>query len=121
MKDKSIAIIGVSNKEEKYGFRIFRDLTKAGYRVKGINPRNGEVLGKKIYRNLKELVDKPDLVITVVPPEVTEKIIDECKQLGIKKIWMQPGSSSEEVVQKAKQYGISATYNACFMVEQGIW
>lgn len=121
MKDKNIAIIGVSNREQKYGFRIFRDLLKAGYRVKGINPRDGEVLGEKIYRNLKELGDIPDLVITVVPPEVTERIVDECREFGIKGIWMQPGSSSEEAVQKAKKYGISTTFNACFMVEQGIW
>lgn len=120
-KGKRIAVIGVSSKEEKYGFKIFRDLIKAGFNVEGVNPANGEVLGKKIYRNLKELGGALDLVITVVPPQVTERIIDECKELGIKEIWMQPGSESDAAVEKADKYGMSAMYNSCFMVEQGLW
>jgi predicted CoA-binding protein len=121
LKEKIIAVIGVSGREEKFGFKIFRDLIKAGFNVKGINPANGEVLGRKIYRNLKELENAPDLVITVVPGQVTERIVQECKELGIKEIWMQPGSESENAVRKAKEYGMSVTYNACFMVEHGIW
>jgi predicted CoA-binding protein len=121
IKEKEIAVIGVSNKEEKFGFKIFRDLLKAGFKVKGIHPKITEVLGQKIYHNLKSLETKPDLVITVVSPEITEKIVEDCKDLGIKEIWMQPGSESEIAIKKAKDYGIKVIYNACFMVEHKIW
>ena len=121
IKEKEIALIGVSNKEEKFSFKIFRDLLKAGFKVKGINPKITELLGQKIYPNLKSLEKKPDLVITVVPSQVTERIVDECKDLGIKEIWMQPGSESEIAIKKAKDYGIKVIYNACFMVENKIW
>jgi predicted CoA-binding protein len=121
IRDKEIAVVGVSEREEKFGFLIFRDLMKNGYNVQGINPRDGEVLGRKIYRNLRELEKIPDLVITVVPPSVTERIVEECKELGIKEIWMQPGSESKNAIEKARAYGIMITYNACFMVHSGIW
>jgi len=121
IKKKKIAVMGVSNKEEKFGFRIFRDLIKAGFNVEGVNPTNGEVLGKKIYRNLKEISARPELVITVVPYQVTERVVDECNALGIKEIWMQPGSESEAAVLKAKSFGIKATSNSCFMVVNNIW
>jgi len=121
IKEKEIAVIGVSNKEEKFGFRIFRDLLNSGFKVKGIHPKITEVLGQRIYPDLNVLETKPDLVITVVPPEVTERIVDECKDLGIKEIWMQPGSESEGAIKKARQYGINVIYNACFMVENKIW
>lgn len=121
IKNKLIAVVGVSNREEKFGFRIFKSLLEGGFKVKGIHLRDGEVLGQKIYKNLKELDSVPDLVITVVPPEVTERIVEECNDLGIKEIWMQPGSESEDAVRKARQYGISVVYNACFMVENKIW
>ncbi len=120
-KRKEIVVIGVSNREDKYGFKIFRDLIKNGFDVEGVNPTNGEILGKKIFRSLKDIKDKPDLVITVVPAQVTEKIVEECNQLGIKQIWMQPGSESQTAIAKAKSYGIDVTSNACFMVEAGIW
>jgi len=121
LKEKIIAVIGVSSKEEKFGFKIFRDLIKEGFKVYGVNPIDAEVLGRKIYRNLKEIETVPDLVITVVPPEITEKIIEECREKGVREVWMQPGSQSESAIQKAKEYGISVTFNVCFMVEHGIW
>jgi len=121
IKEKLIVVAGVSSKEEKYGFKIFRDLIKAGFNTYGLNPTDGEVLGRKIFRNLKEFKIVPDLIITVVPPVITEKIVEDCKEIGIKEIWMQPGSESKTAIEKAKGYGITVTANACFMVQHGIW
>jgi predicted CoA-binding protein len=121
LKEKTIAVIGVSDNEEKFGYKIFRDLLNNGFKVFGVNIRGGEVLGNKIYKNLKEIGAVPDLVITVVPPAVTERIVEESNELGVREIWMQPGSESEIAVQKARHYKMSVTFNACFMVQHGIW
>ncbi len=115
-----IAVVGVSDDASKYGHKIFRDLLNAGYPVKGVNPKGGFVLGNQIYRSVSEMEKKPDLVITVVHPQVTEDIIEECNKLGIKTVWMQPGSESQKAVDKAKEYGIKPTV-ACFMVVKGVW
>ncbi|MCM8800945.1 MAG: CoA-binding protein [Candidatus Omnitrophica bacterium] len=119
--DKDIVVVGVSPHEEKFGYKIFKDLIKHGLKVNGVNPRNGQILGRKIYKTLRELERVPDLVITVVSPEFTERIVEECREMGIKGIWMQPGSESEIAIKKAKQYGIQVVYKRCFMVEYGIW
>ncbi len=116
-----IAVAGVSRNEAKFGFRIFRDLLNAGWTVFGLNPAGGEVLGQAIYRNLDALPKKPDILMTVVMPEVTERLVDDCIRLGIKKIWMQPGSQSQAATDKAKAAGIEVIANACFMVERKIW
>lgn len=121
IKEQGIAVIGVSSREEKFGFKIFRDLVNANFNVWGVHPAGGEILGRKIYRNLKELDKPPDLVITVVSPKITENIVEECGELGVKEIWMQPGSESDEAIKKAKGYGMSVVHNACFMVQNGIW
>ncbi|MBM3244904.1 MAG: CoA-binding protein [Candidatus Omnitrophica bacterium] len=118
---KKIAVIGVSPRPEKFGHRIFSDLLKAGFDVEGIHPLGGEVSGRKIYRNLAELPQAPDLLITVVPHEATEKIVEEANRLGIKEIWMQPGSESDAAIENAKKYGISVVHDACFMVHEGLW
>ena len=121
IKKKLIVVVGVSHKENKFGFRIFNDLAQNGFNVVGVNPTDGEIAGRKIYRNLKEINTKIDLVITVVPSRVTERVVEECYELGIKEIWMQPGSESAAAIDKAKEYGICVVANACFMVEKGIW
>lgn len=117
---KLIAVVGVSEDASKYGHRIFRDLLNAGYPVKGVNPKGGFVLGQTVYKSLSELEKRPDLVITVVPPPVTEAIVEECNKLGVKTVWMQPGSESEGALKKASDYGIKAI-SACFMVQKGVW
>lgn len=121
MKQKHIAVVGVSHRPEKYGFKIFRDMLEAGYTVSGISVRGGEVLGRKISKTLKELAVVPDIVITVVPAEITERIVEECRELGIKEIWMQPGSESAAAMAKAEEYGMNLTANACFMIQKGLW
>ena len=115
-----IAVIGVSDDASKYGNRIFRELLNSGYLVSGVNPKGGFILGRHIYKNLEDLEPRPDLVITVVPPAVTEKIVEQCNKLGIKNIWMQPGSESPKAEKKALEYGIRAV-TACFMVKEGLW
>jgi len=120
-KEKLIAIVGVSSDPDKFGYRIFSDLLKNGYGVYGINVRGGRLHGQEIYKSLRELPSKPDLVVTVVPPAVTSFTVDECAALGIGEIWMQPGSESEEAVLKAEKNGIKATSGACIMVAEGIW
>ena len=117
---KQIAVVGVSEDADKYGHKIFRDLINAGYPVKGVNPKGGFVLGHNIYKGLEEIEPKPDLVITVVHPDVTEKVIEQCNKLGIKNVWMQPGSDSVKALEKAKEYGLNAI-TACFMVRAGVW
>lgn len=117
---KSIAVMGVSDDASKYGHTIFRDLLNAGFPVKGVNPRGGFVLGQHIYKALGEIELRPDLVITVVPPPVTEQVVEDCNKLGIKTVWMQPGSESDAALEKARTYGIK-TVTACFMVQKGVW
>lgn len=119
-KSKKIAVIGVSSDQSKYGHKIFKDLKRGGYAVWPVNPKGGLLLGDTVYKSLSELPSKPDIVISVVPPEITEKIVEECNILGIKHIWMQPGSESEKAVKKAKEYEIETTA-ACFMVSNKIW
>ncbi|MCM2267798.1 MAG: CoA-binding protein [Elusimicrobiales bacterium] len=115
-----IAVVGVSDDASKYGHKIFRDLLNAGYPVKGVNPKGGFILGCHVYKSLAELESRPDLVITVVPPAVTLQVVEECNRLGIRKLWLQPGSESAAVLAKAGEYGLEATA-ACFMVAKGVW
>ncbi|MGE5308215.1 MAG: CoA-binding protein [Deltaproteobacteria bacterium] len=121
IKEKEIAVVGVSSNREKYGYQIFSDLLNAGFRVQGVNPRLPDLLGRKIYPSLRDLPVKPDMVITVVPPDVTGSVTDQAIELGIKELWMQPGSESEAAVRKAREHGITVTYNACFMVANSVW
>lgn len=112
------AVVGVSDNREKYGNIIFRDLLGAGYKVYAVNPKLTEVEGQPCYPNLAALPELPAVVDLVVPPHAAMAVIDECHQLGIKRLWFQPGSESDEAIEKAESLGITVLANACIMIEK---
>ncbi len=115
------AVVGVSRNPEKYGHRVFLALREAGYRVMGVNPHNGKVAGERIYPSLEALPERPDVVNTFVPPAVTEQVVAECARLGIKHIWMQPGSESEAAIRKAEALGLTVVAHDCAMQRRRRW
>lgn len=120
-KYRKWAVVGVSDDREKYGNKIYRDLRNAGYQVFAINPKLETVEGDPCYASIKDLPETPDVVDLVVPPQVSSKVVDDCLSAGIKRIWFQPGSESEEAVQKAEQGGMEVVYDACIMIQKQAW
>ena len=116
-KKNVFAVVGASRNPKKYGHQVYRSLRSAGYRVYPVNPNADEVLGDKCYPSLEDLPVKPDVVDVVVPPNVTEEVVKTCKKLGISKVWMQPGSESEEAINFCKENGIEVVYGVCVMIE----
>lgn len=117
----NLVVVGVSTDPKKYGYKIFTSLVEAGYQVKGINPKGGEVAGKILFKSLADLPTVPEVVITVVPPKATMEIIKICQELKVPTIWMQPGSSSDETIEMAKSAGLKVISNTCFMIQKNIW
>jgi len=117
-KKNVFAVVGVSRNPKKYGHQVYRDLRNAGYRVYPVNPNTNEVLGDKCYPSIEALSVKPDVADLVVPPKVTEQVVETCKRLGIKKVWMQPGSESETAISFCRENEIDVVYGVCVMVER---
>ena len=117
-KTNIFAVIGASRNPDKYGHQVYKDLKEAGYKVYPVNPNAKEVLGDKCYPKLKDLPTKPDVANIVVPPKIAEKIVRTCKTLGITKVWMQPGSESENAIKFCHENNIDVVYGVCVMVER---
>ncbi len=111
------ALVGATTNQDKYGYKVLKDLANAGYNIVGVNPKHEEIEGIKVYSSLKDVPQKPDVVIFVVPPEVGLKILDEIVALDIKKVWFQPGAESEQVRTKVQELRLEAMVDgSCIMV-----
>jgi hypothetical protein len=117
-KDKIYAVIGASNNEEKYGYKVFKDLKDAGYTVIPINPKEKEVQGSSSFKTVKEFIGKIDTAIFVTQPSVTKFVLDDIKEKGIKEVWLQPGSESIESIEFCRKNNIACTANSCIMIER---
>jgi uncharacterized protein len=116
MNKNIFAVVGVSTNPEKYGSKVYLSLKNKGYEIYPVNPKTNKLFGDKCYPELKTLPKKPEVVITVVPPKVTEKIVKQCNELGIKNIWMQPGSESKKAIDFCKLNNIKTTTNSCIII-----
>lgn len=112
------AVVGVSEDSSKFGHKIYLDLKSAGYEVLGVNPKLSSLNGDTVYPALTNLPKVPDVVNVVVPPKVALSVVDDCVKSGAKRIWFQPGSSSDEVVEKAKKAGLEVVHDACIMIQK---
>jgi len=117
-KNTTIALIGASNNRNKYGNKIYRDLKSKNYHVIPINPKEKLIEGDKAYSSIEEMETLPDIANFVVPPPVAMKIAQHIAKLGIKHLWFQPGSESEELENWLKNTdGIKYLINSCIMIE----
>ena len=114
----TIALVGASNDKEKYGNKIYRDLRSKGYNVTPINPKEEKIEGDKAYVSIEQMEKLPDIANFVVPPSIAIKIAQNIVDLGVKYLWFQPGSESNELENWLKNTdGIKYLINSCIMVE----
>ncbi len=112
------AVIGASNDKKKYGYKVFKSLLDAEYKVIPININEKEILWKKVYANISETKKNIDVVIFVTQPKVTEHILEEANTLHIKKARFQPWSQSDKAIEFCKKNDIECIYNACIMIKK---
>ena len=113
---KRFAIVGATNNTRKYGYQIFKNLRSRGYEVYPVNPRIKELEGITCYPSLADIPVKVNVVDFVVPPEVTETVLKECKRLGLNRIWLQPGSESEAAIAFCHENGLKVVYGVCVIL-----
>ncbi len=97
---KSVAIIGASAKEGKFGYQIIKNLKNIKYNGKifPVNNNNkGNILNLITYKSLEELPEVPELVVIILPPKEALKAVYKSLDYGIKNIMLESSFISEEI------------------------
>lgn len=120
MLDKKFlyVVVGASNNPAKYGHIVFKDLLEAKFQIIPVNLKEKEILGQKVYKRLSDIPEQIDIVVSIVPPQVSLEIAKQMVDLKLKKFWMQPGSESNEVIDFCKHNNIEYSVGKCIMVEK---
>jgi acyl-CoA synthetase (NDP forming) len=93
----SVAVIGASRTPGKGGYNIVENLQGLGYRgqVYPVNPRAGEVANLKAYPGLKDLPERPELAIIILPPSRVVRSLEECIAAGVKAVIIESAGFGE--------------------------
>ncbi len=85
---KKIAIVGVSDKRDTGCNLAYNNFKKNGYQVYAVNPHITTFNGDPCYADLRSIPEKVDAVFMLTSPKVTEEVVQQCVDLGIKHVWM---------------------------------
>jgi hypothetical protein len=123
LAQKRIAVAGVSRKDSQHpvGNLIYRRLKTTGHDVFAVNPQMRTFEGDRCYPNLQSIPGGVDGVVIITRPETTERIVRDCNEAGVPRVWMHQslgkGSSvSPKAVEYCRQHGISVIAGACPMM-----
>lgn len=125
LSQKKIAVVGVSDKRDTGCNLAYRKFKDAGYTVSAVNPRISTFEGDPCYPDLQSIPETPEAVFILANPGVTDVVVQQCVDLGVKHVWMhcllgtKPGlaagmtSVSQDAVQKCRDNGIAVIPGSC--------
>ncbi|MGI9430487.1 MAG: CoA-binding protein [Bythopirellula sp.] len=120
MPRPTVAIIGASADRSKFGNKSVRAHLAQGYEVFPVNPKGGDIEGLLAFTSIADVpVEKLDRVSLYVPPHVGLAMIDQIAAKGCNELWLNPGSESDELAEKARELGLDPII-ACSIVDVGV-
>ena len=120
---KTIAMVGISPKDNRPSFFAFKYLMERGYRMIPVNPgqAGGRILGQKVYAKLSDIPEPVDMVDIFRSSEHAVPIVKETLTLNPKPqvVWMQLTVRNDEAARLAEDAGLKVVMNRCPKIEYG--
>lgn len=114
---KTIAIVGLSAKENRPSNMVGRYLLDAGYVIYPVNPGQTEIFGLKCYPSLTALPEKIDIVDIFRRSEEVLPFVEEAVKIGAGAVWMQLGIINNEAAAYALRHGLTVIMDRCIKVD----
>ena len=120
---KTIAMVGISPKDNRPSYFAFKYLHERGYRMIPVNPgqAGGDILGQKVYAKLADIPEPVDMVDIFRAPQFAPGIVEEALALNPRPqvIWMQLGVRNDAAAKLAEDNGLKVVMNRCPKIEYG--
>jgi len=120
---KTIAMVGISPKDNRPSYFAFKYLLERGYRMIPVNPGQAgkDILGQKVYAKLADIPEPVDMVDIFRASQFAPGIVQEALALKPKPrvIWMQLTVRDDAAAKLAEDAGLKVVMNRCPKIEYG--
>ena len=117
-KSKSVAIVGISNKEDRASYQVAKWLqANSHFNLFFVNPVIDEVLGQKTFASLADIPERIDIVDVFRKAEDCLPVLEKAKAVGAGAIWLQLGISNDEVAEKGTAAGLDVVMDRCIKID----
>lgn len=118
---KTIAVVGLSDNENRASFGVSRFMQSRGYRIVPVNPLIESALGETAYPNLDAAcaaVASIRLVNVFRAPQFVPAIVEDVIRLRISYLWLQQGVVHPAAAAKAEATGVKVVMDRCILQER---
>jgi predicted CoA-binding protein len=112
----ALAIVGASRTGRKFGNMAMRELRSRGYRVYPIHPIAESIDTVPCYASFEKLPEKVDALLVVVPPIAAIDVVREAAAAGVRYVWLQQGSESEDLIKLCRDLGLTVVTRECVLM-----
>jgi len=116
LKQSPIAIVGVSRNKKKFGRTVYDELKNKGFSVLPVNDHTDDLDGVKCYRDIASLPQDVKGAVLLTQKPKTLEAIKQCTDKGIKNIWVQQGSHTNEVLEFGRNNNVNMIHGKCIMM-----
>ncbi len=120
---KTIAVVGISPKDNRPSYFAFKYLQERGYRMIPVNPGQAgqKILGQTVFAKLADIPEPIDMVDIFRGSEHALPIVQEALALSPRPqvIWMQLSVRNDEAARLADEAGLKVVMNRCPKIEYG--
>jgi predicted CoA-binding protein len=117
LSQRRIALVGVSRAPRDMSRSLFRELRRRGYDVVPVHPELTSVDGVPCARKIQEVHPPVDGALLMTPPSATERVVQDCAEAGVPRVWMHRGAGrgavSPAAVAFCRERGIAVVDGAC--------
>ena len=95
---KTVAVVGISPKEDRPSYLVASYLKSKGYRIIPVRPDGEKILGEKVYRRLTDIPEEIGVEVVDIfrRSEDVPPVVEEAMQQRAKVVWMQEGVIHKE-------------------------
>jgi predicted CoA-binding protein len=120
---KTIAMVGISPKDNRPSYFAFKYLQERGYRMIPVNPGQAgkDILGQKVYAKLADIPEPIDMVDVFRGSQFAMGIVDEALAMQPRPqvIWMQLTVRDDAAAAKAEAAALKVVMDRCPKIEYG--
>ena len=118
-KCKTVAVVGISPKEDRPSYGVAAYLKSKGYRIIPVRPDGDEILGEKVYHSLMEIPGGIEIEVVDIfrKSEDVPPVVEDAIQRGAQVVWMQEGIINQEACAKAEKASLKVVMDRCMKKE----
>ncbi|MFH0921332.1 MAG: CoA-binding protein [Fibrobacterota bacterium] len=111
----NVAVLGASDKTDRYSYKAIKQLTEKGHRTFPVNPLLKNIDGVPVCKSIRDIPEPVDTLTVYLSAANSNGIAPDILASGARRVIFNPGAENPELTAQLTENNVSVL-NACTLV-----